>query len=58
MEDASMSKDKNLKAAVRRTAEILEEHMSKLPAARAKRMSRDIHQLAMKASRKARKSHG
>jgi len=46
-------KKSKLDIAVRRTAEIIEEHLGTLPPAEAKTMLRDIHKLAVKSSRSA-----
>ena len=46
-------KKAKLDAAVRRTAEIIEEHLGTLPPAEAKAMLKDIHKLALKSSRSA-----
>jgi hypothetical protein len=46
-------KKSKLDEAVRRTAEIIEEHLGTLPPADAKAMLKDIHKLAVKSSRPA-----
>jgi hypothetical protein len=46
-------KKTKLDAAVRRTAEIIEEHLGTIPPTEAKAMLKDIHKLAVKSSRSA-----
>jgi hypothetical protein len=46
-------KKSKLDAAVRRTAEIIEEHLSTLPPTEAEAMLNDIHKLAVNPSRPA-----
>jgi hypothetical protein len=51
-------KNPKLDAAVKRTAEILQEHLDTLPTSDAKAMRNDLNRLAIKASRSARRGKG
>jgi len=51
--DVMSIKKTKLDAAVRRTAEIIEEHLATLPPTAAKAMLKDLHKLAVKSSRSA-----
>lgn len=57
--EGPMAKKKTkLDAAVERAAEIIESHLSSLPAAEAKSMRKEIHALAVKPSRSTRHEKG
>jgi hypothetical protein len=50
---SEMTKKNNLDRAVKRTADILLAHLSTLPRAEAKTMRKEVHRVAVKASRSA-----
>jgi hypothetical protein len=51
-------KNTKLQAAVKRTADILQAHLDTLPTAEAKAMRKDLHSMAIRTSRSARRGKG